>query len=190
MIKIQNLSKSFGDKAILKNFSYDFKKTGVVCIKGASGCGKTTLLRIISGLEKADSGNILINGKLSYMFQEDRLLSFLTAIENVTCVMDGKASEKKEKAEKLLSAVGLSGDINTPVTELSGGMKRRVAFARALAFEPDILLLDEPFNGLDPETRQLILKIVSDISKERLVILVTHDNKDIKALSGEVLSLS
>lgn len=187
MIKIQNLSKSFGDKAILKNFSYDFKKSGVVSIKGASGCGKTTLLRIISGLEKADSGSVLVNGRLAYMFQEDRLLRFLTAIENVTCVMEGNASEKKEKAEKLLSAVGLSGDINTPVTELSGGMKRRVAFARALAFEPDILLLDEPFNGLDNKTRAILTALVSKFAQNHLVVLVTHDNDDIKTLAGSVI---
>jgi len=189
VLKLKNLSKSFGDKVVLSGFSYDFPKSGVVCIKGASGCGKTTLLRIISGLETADSGEVKCGGVLSYLFQEDRLLNWLTAIENVSCVMSGKSSERREKAAQLLSLVGLAGNENEQIGHLSGGMKRRVAFARALATNPDILLLDEPFNGLDDLTRSVLSKLVLQFSENHLVLLVTHDSEDIETLANSVIAL-
>lgn len=187
MLKLSGVCKSFGDKVILKDFSYDFKESGLVIIKGPSGCGKTTLLRLIADLEKADSGEIIKNGVISLLFQEDRLLPWLSAIENVTCVMSGKSAEKKDEAKKLLDFVGLEGEENERIENLSGGMKRRVAFARALALCPDVLLLDEPFNGLDLETKQKLVDITLRYSQKHLVIMVTHSSEDLK-LTQEVIS--
>ena len=189
MLKLSNVSKSFGDKKVLENFSYDFGDKGIVCISGASGCGKTTLLRIISGLEKSDNGDILISGTVSFMFQEDRLLPWLTAAENVACVIPLKKSERSARALELLEAVGLKGNENEQIANLSGGMKRRVAFARAIAVNPDILLLDEAFTGLDDENRQKLSALVSDWGKEHLVVMVTHDSEDIERLSDRVVAL-
>ena len=189
MLKLTNISKSFGDKKVLENFSYDFGEKGVVCISGASGCGKTTLLRIISGLEKSDNGDILLSGTVSFMFQEDRLLPWLSAWENISCVMNKKSAEKKAKAFELLELVGLKGNENEQIPNLSGGMKRRVAFARAISTEPEILLLDEAFTGLDEENRKKLSSLVREIAKDHLVIMVTHDSEDIENLADRVIAL-
>ena len=189
MLKASNISKSFGDKKVLENFSYDFGEKGIVCISGASGCGKTTLLRIISGLEKSDNGDILLSGTVSFMFQEDRLLPWLSALENVACVIPLKSAERKAKALELLALVGLEGNENEQIPNLSGGMKRRVAFARAIALNPDILLLDEAFTGLDDENRKKLSSLVSDYGKEHLVVMVTHDSEDIENLADRVIAL-
>ncbi len=187
MLKLTNISKSFGDKKVLEDFSYDFGEKGVVCISGASGCGKTTLLRIISGLEKSDKGDILLSGTVSFMFQEDRLLNWLSALENIECVIPRKKSERRAKALSLLELVGLKGNENEQINNLSGGMKRRVAFARAIALEPDILLLDEAFTGLDELNRKKLSSLVSEYAKEHLVIMVTHDSEDIKNLADRIV---
>ncbi len=188
MLTLDSVSKSFGDKIILKDFSYNFPKSGIVCITAPSGRGKTTLLRLIAGLEKADSGEILSISIISLLFQEDRLLPWLTAVENISCVIQQKSTDKEKIAIELLSLVGLKGNENEKIENLSGGMKRRVAFARALALYPDILLLDEPFSGLDDKTKALLVQIIQDFSKEKLVLLVTHDKNDLK-LADEVISL-
>lgn len=189
MIELKNISKSFDDKQIISNFSYDFGEKGIICISGASGCGKTTLLRIISGVEKADSGEVSVNGKLTFLFQEDRLLPWLNVEENIACVLKGKALEKKEKISSLLTSLGLEGLGDSQIQSLSGGMKRRVALARAIAPEPDILLLDEAFNGLDNETRFKIHALIKEYSKEHLIVLVTHDESDISSLADKVIKL-
>ena len=103
--------------------------------------------------------------------------------------MSGKSSERREKAAQLLSLVGLAGNENEQIGHLSGGMKRRVAFARALATNPDILLLDEPFNGLDDLTRSVLSKLVLQFSENHLVLLVTHDSEDIETLANSVIAL-
>lgn len=187
MLKLKGVCKSFGDKVVLKDFSYEFKESGLVIIKGPSGCGKTTLLRIIAGLIEMDSGEMLKNGVISLLFQEDRLLPWLSVIDNVACVSPKKSAEKKKQAKELLSLVGLEGEENERIENLSGGMKRRVAFARALALCPDILLLDEPFTGLDDDTKQKLIEITLSFSKEHLVLMVTHDSDDLK-LAQEVIS--
>ena len=189
MLRLTGVSKSFGDKKVLNDFSYDFGEKGIVCISGASGCGKTTLLRIISGLEKSDKGDILLSGTVSFMFQEDRLLPWLSAFENIACVLPFKASERKARAFELLELVGLKGNENEQISALSGGMKRRVAFARAISLEPDILLLDEAFTGLDDLNRKKLSSLVSDYGKNHLVIMVTHDSEDIKNLADRVVAL-
>jgi len=190
MLRLENISKSFGEKVIFKDFSYDFNKNGVVFIKGPSGCGKTTLLKIIAGLEKVDSGTVTLNGSLSYLFQEDRLLPWLNAADNIACVLSLKGAQKRKKTQELLKIVGLEGSENSDISTLSGGMKRRVALARALAVEPDILLLDEPMSALDKDTIKILLKIIEKYSKDHLVLFVTHQDDDIKEISGKILDFN
>ena len=182
MIELQNISKSFDGISVLDNISAKIPDSGIFAICGASGSGKTTLMRIILGLEQPDSGNIsgLDGKKTAVVFQNDRLLPWLSALDNVAAVCS------KERAKEMLEKVELSDALNKKPAELSGGMCRRVALARALAFDADILLLDEPtnhldmetrepFKGLDTELRGRIVKLVEDFAKTKPVILITHD---------------
>ena len=174
MIKINNISKAFGENQILKNVSTEIPDTGIFAICAPSGNGKTTLLKILCSLEAPDSGTIegIENKRLSVVFQDDRLLPWCTAIENVALVCDEK------RAKELLKSVELQDDINKKPNELSGGMCRRVALARALAFNGDILLLDEPFKGLDKDLKERIFKLVEKYAENRTVILITHDEEE------------
>lgn len=172
MIKIEKLSKSFGEKKVLNDFSCEIPETGLTVISGASGIGKTTLIRLIAGLESADSGSITgLDGKtISIVFQEDRLFPHLTALENASIVSD------VQTAERILTAFGLGGDLDKKPSELSGGMCRRVSIARALAYGGDLLLLDEPFKGLDDKLRADVFRFILDYSKSAAVILISHDS--------------
>ena len=123
------------------------------------------------------------------MFQEDRLLPWLSAAENIECVIPLKKTERKARALSLLELVGLKGNENEQISALSGGMKRRVAFARAIALEPDILLLDEAFTGLDEINRKKLSSLVSDYGKSHLVVMVTHDSEDVKNLADRVVAM-
>lgn len=169
MIKVENVSIAFNDKTVLNNFSFDFPQKGVVLITGASGCGKTTLAKIIMGAIKADSGTVNTNNaKISVVFQEDRLIPSLTTLQNVELV-----SNKKE-ALKRLEQVKLREVKYKFPSELSGGMKRRVALARALAYDGDVLILDEAFTGIDDTLAQEIIGEICDEYKDKLIIAVTH----------------
>ena len=165
MIELQNISKSFDGVSVLDNISAKIPDSGIFAICGASGSGKTTLMRIILGLEQPDSGNIsgLEGKKTAVVFQNDRLLPWLSALDNVAAVCS------KERAKEMLEKVELSDALNKKPAELSGGMCRRVAL------DADILLLDEPFKGLDTELRGRIVKLVEDFAKTKPVILITHD---------------
>ena len=170
MILFKNVTVSFDDNKVLNNFSAELPDRGLVLITGKSGGGKTTLLRLLLGLSKPDSGEVLTEGinRFSVVFQEDRLVPTLTALENVALV------SSKEEAEKRLAEVGLSDSTALLPEELSGGMKRRVALARALAFSGDVLILDEAFTGLEEALcKELIGKIFTEY-KDRLIIAVTH----------------
>lgn len=174
MIKIENISKSFGGKQVLKNISAEIPESGIFAVSGVSGSGKTTLLRILAGLEKPDGGTVsgLDGKKISVMFQNDRLLPWLTALENIAVVCN------RETAEKWLEKVELLPAADKKPNELSGGMCRRVALARALAFDGDVLLLDEPFKGLDSALRGRMIKSVEEFAQTRPVILITHDSDE------------
>ncbi|NLP47471.1 MAG: ABC transporter ATP-binding protein [Clostridiales bacterium] len=175
-LKIENISKSFGQKKVLQNLSLDLPAEGIVALLGNSGAGKTTLLRIIAGLETPDSGRVLgLEGKhISYVFQNDRLLKGFSALENVALVSD------RETARLWLQNFGMGDALDKKPGLLSGGMRRRVALARGLAFAKagGILLLDEPFKGLDKDLKQRIIPYVQKIAQDSLVILVTHDKKE------------
>lgn len=182
MIEIKNLEKHFGDKKVIENFSLSVAPAQRIALVSSSGSGKTTLLRLISGLDRKYSGTIETSGKVSYMFQEDRLFPESNAFENVLAVCD-----EKETAEKLLLAVELSDCFDMLPRDLSGGMKRRVALARSLAYSFDILLLDEPFSGLDDETKKRVAKNILPYLENKTVVLVTHSTDEALLLGCEVL---
>ena len=181
-LKITNLTKSFGEKQIFTDFSYSFADKGLYLLVGKSGIGKTTLLRIISGLDKDFSGTVNF-GRLkgiSYCFQEHRLFPELNAIDNVILgAFNDKKQKNREQAEAALKKLGFSEkDILLYPSELSGGMKQRVAFTRAILHEADVLLLDEPTKELDLQMTEILKEIILNESKKRLVIMVSHKSED------------
>ena len=187
MLKIENLTKKFEKKTVLNNFSMTCPQKGVVAIMGASGIGKTTLLNIIAGIEKPDSGKIISSfKKISYKFQEPRLLEWLTAAENISAVMP----ESEFDVEKYLYLVELADSANKFPSELSGGMQQRVALARALAYGGDLLLLDEPFSAVDHNTKQILIDAILKYAQNYAVILVTHDISDAESLNAEIITIT
>lgn len=190
MISINNISKSFLDTHVLINTSLDIGCGSFVCIMGGSGCGKTTLINVILGFEKADSGNVTgMPQTVSVVFQEDRLCEDFSALSNVKMVINNKKADK-QTASNLLISLGLGDSLNKPVKELSGGMKRRVAIARALAVEADFVILDEPFKGLDEETKKTVINYVRRKLKGKTVLMVTHDIKEAIAFGAEIYQMS
>lgn len=184
-IKINNLSKKYGDKKIFENLSAELNTDGVLIIRGKSGFGKTTLIRMIAGLEKPDSGEIIKPGcNISFMFQEDRLIPFVSVLKNLTAVSD------KKTAVKYLEMLGLENELDSPPSSLSGGMQRRVSLARALCFDSKLVILDEPFKGLDEKLKADICTLIKKESKSRDFIIVSHDTKDSELLGGKVIDLS
>ena len=175
MIELKNVSVSFGDKKIIDNLCLSLPDTGLVTFSGASGSGKTTLLRTLLGLQKY-SGEISMDRELvfSVVFQESSLLPWLTAAENVAAVCEIN-EENVQKAKYLLSQVGFEGDdFDKLPNELSVGMARRVAAARAVMIESDVLILDEPFAGLDEDNISAVADLLLSKRDEKLIILVTH----------------
>lgn len=188
-IRILNLTKKYGDRDIFRNFSLSIGKGKVTALMGKSGLGKTTLMRILMGLEKYDSGEIegLEGIRIGAVFQEDRLCENLSAITNVSMVCKKGTVTKKIKKE--LESIGLKGNAVKPVKELSGGMKRRVAIVRSIMAEPDIIVFDEPFKGLDIETRKEVISYLRKKLENRTVIIVTHDIEEARALNAEIINI-
>ena len=193
MPEFKNVTKKYGENTVLENFSMITEKNSPTVIMGESGKGKTTLLRIAAGLEKADSGRFDAEGeKLAYMFQEPRLIPQKTALENLRAVLP---RSHFALAEKYLSSVGL--DVKTDgkkyPSELSGGMRQRVAFARFLAYaeanNATLLLLDEPFSSLDEGTSEKMLMLLKEFSKGKTLLVVSHDETDAQALGARVIKL-
>jgi len=186
-IRLEHIHKAFEGKPVLRDFSCRFAEGKAGCILGASGCGKTTLLRLIAGLEIPDSGSIrgIENKKISAVFQEDRLIENLSAEKNI--MLTAKKGFAREDARHLLLELGLAENAHEPVASFSGGMKRRVAIARALAAEFDLLLLDEPFSGLDSHTRSLAAEAILRRAEGRTIICVTHDAADALRMNADIL---
>ena len=184
-LHIKNLCKSFDGSPVLENVSFT-AGPGVTCVMAPSGAGKTTLLRILLGLERPDSGSVPRDVRWSAVFQENRLLEHLDAMGNLRFVLGAALDEPA--ADALLAELGLGDTAGKPVREFSGGMKRRLALARALLAPSDALALDEPFTGLDEENRARCLALIRRAA-EKPVLLVTHDPADAKSLGAAVYKL-
>lgn len=183
MIQVKHLTVKF-EKTVLHDISFTLPQNGVYCITGPSGIGKSTLLNAIAGVVPY-SGTVLAEGKISYLFQEDRLLPWFSALENVRLVL----KEHFDRAEYYIRKFGLSEAAGKLPAELSGGMQRRCALARCFAYDGDILLLDEPFRGLDEGNAGIVREEIEALVKERIILLVTHDSEDIVKLGARELNL-
>ena len=186
MIEIKNISKSFDKKAILSDISFTVNEGECVALTGESGAGKTTLLRIIAGLETADSGKIICPGnkKRTFVFQENRLLENKSVLENILAVADDK-----KRALYFLEKSGLLNDRDKKASALSGGMKRRLAIARALTFGGDIYFLDEPLRELDAESHKKMAELIKEEISGKTAILITHDRFSLEFLSDRQIKI-
>ena len=181
-VEIRNLCKAFGAHKVLENFCATLPESGVVEVCGRSGAGKTTLFRILLGLETADSGEIagLEGWRLGAVFQEDRLLPHRSAVDNVRFVCGASEAEILSHLEQ----VGLGAQAGQRVCDYSGGMRRRAAIVRAVLYPCRALLLDEPFKGLDEETRAQVVAYLKKYCAGRLVLLATHDEDEARAMGA------
>ena len=187
-VRLENVSKAFGDKAVLSDFSAEFPEGKITCVMGPSGAGKTTLLNVIAGLLRPDAGTVTgVPGKISFVFQENRLCEDFGAIGNVRMVT-GRSMSRKEIAAGL-SELLPGEDLRKPVRGFSGGMKRRVAISRAIIYRPDLLLLDEPFKGLDSELKKKAADYIRRAMEGKTVICVTHDEEDVALLGAGLITL-
>jgi len=188
-IRLESICKTYENKTILSNVNLTFNSNEITCIMGDSGRGKTTLVNIIAGLVKPDNGTIsgLENAKISIVFQEDRLLNWETTLTNVLFVTN---KNNTQRAKELLIQAGLGDSINKKAVELSGGMKRRVCICRALIAEYDILILDEPFKGLDENIKPIIMNMVKEqINPQKIIICITHDPSEAEFMGGKLIKL-
>ena len=213
MLQLKNITKNYlsGDNEVqaLKGIDIEFRENEFVSILGQSGCGKTTLLNIIGGLDRYTSGDLIINGKstkefkdkdwdtyrnhsVGFVFQSYNLIPHQTVLANVELALTisgvGKA-ERKKRAIEALQKVGLGDQINKKPNQMSGGQMQRVAIARALVNDPDILLADEPTGALDSKTSVQVMEILKEISKDRLIIMVTHNPELAKKYSSRIVKL-
>jgi phospholipid/cholesterol/gamma-HCH transport system ATP-binding protein len=212
-IAVEDLHKSFGSQKVLNGVSLAVKRGETLAVLGRSGTGKSVLLRLIIGLQKPDSGSIRIQGQdiagmtldqmgdvrkqMGFLFQHAALYDSLTVEQNVAFPLDHhkkemSQSERRERAQQLLAEVGMEGDLNKMPSDISGGMQKRVGLARALALEPEILLLDEPTAGLDPISSSEINDLVLKLQKEHQMasIVVTHDLHSAKTIADRLALLN
>ena len=206
MLELRKINKAFGGKQILTNFSLSIPEKQILAIVGPSGGGKTTLLRMLAGLETIDSGEIYYNGEslaidelekrnlLGFVFQDFQLFPHLSVLENLTLSPIKTMSMEKEVAEKkargLLEQLGLAGHADAFPFSLSGGQKQRVALARAMMIDPEVIGYDEPTSALDPELRLEVEKLILQ-NKERGMtqIVVTHDLQFAENIADQILKV-
>ncbi|WP_343012516.1 amino acid ABC transporter ATP-binding protein [Gemella morbillorum] len=206
MLELKNISKRFKDRQILSNFNLTVEENKILAIVGPSGGGKTTLLRMLAGLEKIDSGEIIYNGEslpidelekrnlLGFVFQDFQLFPHLTVLENLVLspikTMNMSKEEAEQKALLLLEKLGLSKQINSYSSSLSGGQKQRVALARAMMINPKIIGYDEPTSALDPELRLEVEKLILQNKELGITqIVVTHDLQFAENIADSILKV-
>lgn len=206
MLELKNISKRFKDRQILSNFNLTVEENKILAIVGPSGGGKTTLLRMLAGLEKIDSGEIIYNGEslpidelekrnlLGFVFQDFQLFPHLTVLENLVLspikTMNMSKEEAEQKAVLLLEKLGLSKQINSYSNSLSGGQKQRVALARAMMIDPKIIGYDEPTSALDPELRLEVEKLILQNKELGITqIVVTHDLQFAENIADSILKV-
>lgn len=193
-IKLINIEKNFGNKKIYDKFSLTFEEGKINCILGKSGCGKSTLLNIIANLEEINSGEIIgVPEKIAYVFQEDRLIEWNSIYTNMELPLLKfyTKDEREEKIKSILREVELEDYINSYPKELSGGMRQRANIARALLYNGELLLMDEPFKSLDKSSKENIIKIFkkNHLEKNNTVIMVTHDINEALSLGDNIFIL-
>lgn len=187
MINLNDIYKSYGEKAVLRGVSLHVAPGERVCLTGPSGCGKSTLLAIASGTLAPDSGEVSIrkDARMAYLYQENRLLPWLDALENITV-----AGVPADRAMEMLDKMGLAADARMRPAQLSGGMCRRLAIARALAFGGDIYYLDEPMQGLDADTAGRVMNVMLDELRGKTALIVSHIEDEISALATRTVALA
>jgi ABC-type nitrate/sulfonate/bicarbonate transport system ATPase subunit len=203
-ISVEGIGKHFGGLEVLQDIRFEVGVGEMVALVGTSGCGKSTLLNIVAGLAHPDNGTLRFGGRtrdegveplIAYMFQEDRLLPWRTALDNVAFGLERLPllhSERRNRARDALKLVGLGDFENAFPHELSGGMRSRVALARSLVVEPSVLLMDEPFSKLDPQTRSHMHAEILRIQalKSMTIVFVTHDVEEAVVLADRIVILA
>jgi sulfonate transport system ATP-binding protein len=195
VVKVRDVSKAYGDVVALDGISLDLRAGEFVCLVGASGCGKTTLLNLIANLDRPTGGEVAVGGRAALLFQEAALFPWLTAARNVELALRLRKVPKGQRARiaaDLLDLVNLDGFADRRPHELSGGMRQRVALARALAQEADVLLMDEPFGAVDAITRDLLHDELERVWQQTglSVLFVTHNVREAVRLGDRVMVLS
>ncbi len=190
MLILSDIEKSFGDKRVLFPISLTLRRGDFAVLSGVSGGGKTTLLRIAAGLEKPDRGEVKREGRLAVVFAEARLFPTVSVLENVTAVMRGNPRENERRAAELLSLFGLADARSLYPHEISTGMAARVSLARAMAFDADIYLLDEPLKSLDGEWKRRVEETLLSFFKDKAVLMISHDEEEARTLATMRLTLS
>lgn len=187
-MELKNVSKAYGDKRVLEDFSAVLAPGKIYALMGPSGRGKTTLLRLILGLEKPDAGEIRgVPPRKAAVFQESRLCPELTVPGNLRLVLGSRFPGAE--MERVLHALHLTDCLDIPAEKLSGGQARRAALARALLYRGDLLTLDEPFTGLDENNRESALEAIRRFRGNATVLLVTHSREDAEKLGAEIVEL-
>ena len=210
-IKIENVTKKYGDLVVLENISFEVEKGDVLVLLGPSGCGKSTLLRCINGLEKIEGGQIWVAGQplrgssakelmkvrlmSGIVFQNFNLFPHMTTIKNITLapikILKQSKKEAEKKAMTLLESVGIPEKANSYPCSLSGGQRQRLAIARALAMKPQLMLFDEPTSALDPEMKEEVLSVILRLHAEEhmTMIIVTHEVNFAKQVNGRAMMI-
>ncbi|MEJ6400399.1 amino acid ABC transporter ATP-binding protein [Nicoliella lavandulae] len=205
MLELKNITKKYGNRTIINNLNAQIKDNEIMCIVGPSGAGKTTLLRCISGLEKIDQGQFILDGKvfdptsndenvIGVVFQDFQLFPNLTVMQNITLapelVLKESKAEARQRAQKLIDQLNLTGKEDLYPYQLSGGQKQRVAIVRALAMNPKIICYDEPTSALDPNLRDEVANIIIGLKQTEVTqIIVTHDMDFAKKVADDMLQV-
>lgn len=189
-IQLSKVSKSFEGKQVLHKLDITFQEGRINCLMGASGIGKTTIINLLMGLIKPDTGTIsgVRDKRIAAVFQEDRLIEHWSVLKNIRLVSDKKITD--QRIEEELARVGLDNISGQQVNSLSGGMRRRVALIRAILAEGDLLILDEPMKGLDELLKVKVMEYFKEKAKGKTVIWVTHDKEEVDLLEANLINLS